>query len=389
MTIDSPTRATDIEAIRQGVRELCARFPATYWRDLDRRSEYPEEFIRAMTAGGWLSVLIPEEYGGAGLGISEGSVILEEINRSGGHAAPCHAQMYIMGTLLRHGNEEQKRRYLPKVAAGDLRLQSFGVTEPNAGSDTTRIQTRAVLKGDRYIINGQKIFISRFQHSDLMLLLTRTTPYEEVKNKTEGMSVFLVDIKAAGKAIEARKLDMMLNHETNELFINDLEVPVENLIGEEGKGFRYLLDGLNAERILVSAGSIGSARWCVAKAAKYASERVVFGRPIGANQGVQFPIARAHVATEAADLMRWRAATLFDAKQRCGAEANMAKYLSSEAAMEAADACIDAHGGYGFAVEYDIERVFRSSRLSRTAPINNNLVLAFIGEHVLGMPKSY
>jgi acyl-CoA dehydrogenase len=382
-------RPAELDAIRGAVRDLCNRFPMTYWRDLDRRDEYPTEFVQAMTDAGWLAALIPEEYGGAGLGVSEASVILEEINRNGGSAAACHAQMYIMGTLLRHGNEEQKRRYLPAIASGKLRLQSFGVTEPNAGSETTRIETFARRSGDRYIVNGQKIFISRFQHSDLLLLLARTTPYDQVANKTEGLSVFLVDIKAAGGAIEARKLEMMINHETNLLYIQDLEVPAGNLIGEEGKGFRYLIDGLNAERILVSAESIGNARWCVEKASRYASQRVVFGRPIGANQGVQFPIARSHVMTEAADLMRWRAAFLFDSQQRCGAEANMAKYLASEAAMEAANACIDAHGGYGFAVESDVERVFRHSRLSRTAPINNNLVLAFIGEHVLGMPKSY
>jgi len=387
--IETADRAANIEAIRDAVRDLCSRFPVTYWRELDRQDEYPTDFVQAMTRAGWLAALIPEDYGGGGLGVSEASVILEQINRSGGTAAACHAQMYIMGTMLRHGSEEQKRHYLPAIASGELRLQSFGVTEPNAGSDTTRIETFARRDGDRYIVNGQKIFISRFQHSDLLLLLARTTPYDQVKNKTEGMSVFLVDIKAAGKSIEARKLEMMINHETNMLFIQDLEVPIENLIGEEGKGFRYLIDGLNAERILVAAESIGNARWCVEKASRYASQRVVFGRPIGANQGVQFPIARSHVMTEAADLMRWRAAALFDAQQRCGAEANMAKYLASEAAMDAANACLDTHGGYGFAVESDVERVFRHSRLSRTAPINNNLVLAFIGEHVLNMPKSY
>jgi acyl-CoA dehydrogenase len=388
--IETANRPAHFDAIREAVRDLCSRFPVTYWRELDRHDEYPTDFVKAMTEAGWLAALIPEEYGGGGLGVSEASIVLEEINRGGGTAAACHAQMYIMGTVLRHGSEEQKRRYLPSIASGELRLQSFGVTEPNAGSETTRIETFARRAGDRYIINGQKIFISRFQHSDLLLLLlARTTPYDQVKNKTEGMSVFLVDIKAAGTSIEARKLEMMINHETNILFIQDLEVPVENLIGEEGKGFRYLIDGLNAERILVASESVGNARWCVEKASSYASQRVVFGRPIGANQGVQFPIARAHVMTEAADLMRWKAAALFDTQQRCGAEANMAKYLASEAAMDAANACLDTHGGYGFAVEFDVERVFRHSRLSRTAPINNNLVLAFIGEHVLGMPKSY
>jgi acyl-CoA dehydrogenase len=311
------------------------------------------------------------------------------VNRRGGNAAACHAQMYIMGTLLRHGSDEQKARYLPRIASGELRLQSMAVTEPNAGSETTRIQTAAIRRGDRYVISGQKVFISRVQHSDLMLLLARTTPYDDVANKTEGMSVFLVDLREANGAIDIRPIELMIDHETNHLFIHDLEVPVENRIGDEGKGFRYLLDGLNAERILVAAEAIGRARWFVDRASRYASQRVVFGRPIGANQGVQFPIARAHVSTEAADLMRYRAAALFEANERCGAEANMAKYLASEAAWEAANACVDAHGGYAFAKEYDVERMFRESRLAKTAPVNNNLVLAFIGEHVLGMPKSY
>jgi len=385
--IETATR--DREAIRQAVAELCARFPDSYWRDVDRRKAYPDEFVKAMTAGGWLAALIPTEYGGAGLPLTDASVILEEVNRRGGNAAACHAQMYIMGTLLRHGSAEQKSRYLPRIASGELRLQSFAVTEPNAGSETTRIQTMAVRRGDRYIVNGQKVFISRVQHSDLMLLLARTTPYDELKDKTQGLSTFLVDLHAAGAAIEVQKLEMMLNHETNSLFIRDLEIPAENLIGEEGKGFRYILDGMNAERILVSAEAIGRARWFVDRASRYASQRVVFGRPIGANQAVQLPIAKAHVATEAADLMRYRAAALFDAKEKCGAEANMAKYLASEAAWEAANACMDTHGGYAFAVDYDIERMFREARLAKTAPVNNNLALAFVAEHILGMPKSY
>ena len=376
-------------AIRDAVLELCRRFPDAYWREVDRARRYPDEFVSAMTAVGWLGALVPEECGGAGLGITEASLILEAINRSGGNAGACHAQMYTMGSVLRHGSEQQKRRYLPGIARGELRLQAFAITEPTAGSETTRIQTRAVRTGDRYVINGQKVFISRVQHSDLMLLLARTTPYEELTNKTEGLSLFLVDLRQAGSAITVRPIEMMVNHETNELFIHDLEVPVEDLIGEEGKGFRYLLDSLNAERILVASESIGRARWFIERASTYATGRVVFGRPIGANQGVQFPIARAHVMTEAADLMRFQAARMFEAKERCGPQANMAKYLASEAAWESANACVDAHGGYAFAVEYDVERMFREARISRTAPVNNNLVLAFVGEHMLGMPKSY
>jgi acyl-CoA dehydrogenase len=382
-------RAPGREAIRQAVADLCERFPDSYWRDVDRKREYPDEFVKAMTAAGWLAALIPEEYGGAGLPLTDASVILEEVNRRGGNAAACHAQMYIMGTLLRHGSAEQKARYLPKIASGELRLQSFAVTEPNAGSETTRIQTTAVRRGDRYVVNGQKVFISRVQHSDLMLLLARTTPYDELRDKTQGLSVFLVDLRTAGDALEVRKLDMMVNHETNSLFFKDLEIPAADLIGEEGRGFRYILDGMNAERILVASQAIGRARWFVDRASRYASQRVVFGRPIGANQGVQLPIARAYVATEAADLMRYRAAALFDANERCGAEANMAKYLASEATWDAANACIDTYGGYGFAVEYDVERMFREARIAKTAPVNNNLALAFIAEHVLGMPKSY
>jgi acyl-CoA dehydrogenase len=335
--------------------------------------------------------LIPTEYGGSGLGIREASVVLEEVNRSGGNSAVCHAQMYIMGTLLRHGSEEQKRRYLPDIASGRLRLQAFGVTEPNSGSETTNIQTNAVHQTGGYRINGEKVFISRAEHSDLLLLIARTTPYDQVSDKTKGLSVFLVPLKEAVAAgtIEIKPLRMMLNHHTTQLFIRDLVVPAENLVGEEGVGFRYLLDGLNAERILIAAESIGDGRWFIERAAEYAKSRVVFGRPIGANQGVQFPIALAHAHVEAADLMRWKAAELFDAGQPCGAEANMAKLLAADAAWEAANACVDTHGGYGFAAEYDVERKFRETRLYKVAPINNNLVLAYVAQHVLGLPKSY
>jgi acyl-CoA dehydrogenase len=382
---------TDLQPIRQAVRELCRRFPDAYWRELDRQRAYPEQFVRALTEAGWLAALIPEQYGGGGLGIAEASVVLEEINRSGGNAAACHAQMYLMGTLLRHGSEEQKRRYLPPIATGELRLQAFAVTEPNAGSETTRIETTAVRRGDRYVVNGQKVFISRAEHSDLLLLLARTTPYDRVADKTDGLSVFVVDLRRAiaDRQIALRPLETMLNHHTTELFIRDLEVPAENLIGQEGLGFRHVLDGWNAERILLAAECIGDGDWFVERGAAYASGRVVFGRPIGANQGVQFPLARAYASVRAADLMRQRAAELFDRGERCGAEANLAKYLASEASWEAANACLDAHGGYGFAVEYDVERKFRETRLYRTAPINNNLVLAYIGQHVLGMPRSY
>lgn len=350
---------------------------------------YPTEFVEALTKAGWLAALIPEEYGGSGLGIGEASVVLEEIQRQGGNAAACHAQMYIMGTLLRHGSAEQKRAYLPRLASGELRLQAFGVTEPTAGSETTRIQTMAVKRGDRYVVNGQKIWTSRYLQSDLMLLLARTTPYDELEDKTRGLSVFLVDIKAAGDTIEAKPIDAMFNHSTNELFIRDLEIPEENLIGEEGMGFRYIIDGWNAERILIGAECIGDARWFIDRAVAYANTRIVFGRPIGQNQGVQLPLARAHANTEAADLMRWKAARLFDAGTPCGPEANMAKLLASEASWEAANVCLDTHGGFGFATEYDIERKFRETRLYKVAPINNNLVLAYVAQHVLGLPKSY
>jgi alkylation response protein AidB-like acyl-CoA dehydrogenase len=382
------TLTDEARALRAGVLEICRRYPGEYWRDLDARREYPEKFVNELMQAGYLAALIPQEYGGAGLGIAEGALILETIHAAGGNAAACHAQMYIMGTLLRHGSPEQKRRYLPKIATGELRLQAFGVTEPNSGSDTTQLETTAVRRGDRYVVNGRKMFISRVLQSDLMLLLARTTPADQVKRRTDGLSVFLVDIRNL-KGLEVRPLRMMMNHSTNALFFDDVEVPADALIGEEGAGFAYILDGMNAERILVGSESIGDGRWFVEKAVAYSSQRVIFGRPIGANQGVQFPIARAHVSVEAAALMRDRAAALFDAGQPCGPEANMAKYLAAEAAWEAANACIDCHGGYGFAEEYDVERKFRECRLYKTAPVNNNLVLAYVGEHVLGMPRSY
>jgi acyl-CoA dehydrogenase len=376
------------DGLRQSVREVCEQFPDTYWRALDAKREYPEEFVRAMSEKRYLAALIPEEYGGLGVDLSQASVILEEINRSGGNAAACHAQMYIMGTVLRHGSEEQKARYLPKIASGALRLQAFGVTEPNSGSDTTKLQTTAVRDGDTYVVNGQKIFISRVLQSDLMLLLARTTPRDKAKKRGEGLSVFLFDIRNL-KGFEIRPLRMMMNHSTNALFFDNMEIPAENLIGEEGQGFAYILDGMNAERILVASESIGDGRWFVDKAVAYSGQRVIFGKPIGTNQGVQFPIARAHMAVEAAALMRTKAAALFDAGQACGPEANMAKYLAAEAAWEAGNACIDCHGGYGYAEEYDVERKFRECRLYKTAPVNQNLVLAYVGEHVLGMPRSY
>ncbi|HEY4441674.1 MAG TPA: acyl-CoA dehydrogenase family protein [Candidatus Elarobacter sp.] len=381
----------DQRALRSAVRDLCSSFGDAYWRELDAERAYPDRFIAALTEAGYLAALIPTEYDGAGLGISEACIILEEVNRSGGNAAACHAQMYIMGTLLRHGNEDQKRRYLPKIASGALRLQAFGVTEPTAGSDTTKISTQAVRRGDRYVVNGQKVWTSRVQHSDLMLLLARTAPAsDDPKQKTAGLSTLLVDLRAAAPgAIDVRPIRTMMNHETNEVFFHDLEVPVENLIGEEGKGFRYILDGMNAERILIAAECVGDGNFFVERAVKYGSERVVFGRPIAQNQGVQFPIARAHAAVQAADLMRRQASALFDAGRPCGAEANTAKLLASEAAWQAANASIDAHGGYGFAEEYDIERKFRETRLYITAPVANNLILSYIGQHVLGMPRSF
>ena len=377
-------------ALKAAVYELCKQYPSAYWQELDAKREYPDALVNDLTKAGYLAVLIPQEYGGAGLGIMEGALILEEINRSGGNAGACHAQMYIMGTLLRHGSEEQKRTYLPKIATGELRLQAFGVTEPNAGSDTTKLQTTAIRKGDKYVVNGQKMFISRVLQSDLMLLLARTTPVGQVKKKTDGLSVFLIDIRPLkGKGLDVRPLRMMMNHSTNALFFDNMEIPASSLVGQEGKGFSYILDGMNAERILVASDSLGDARWFIEKAVAYSSQRVIFGKPIGANQGVQFPIAKAHMAVEAADLMRTKAAKMFDAGIPCGPEANMAKYLGSEAAIDAGNACIDCHGGYGFAEEYDIERKYRESRLYRAAPINNNLVMAYVGEHVLGMPRSY
>ena len=381
--------STEQQQIRDETRKVCKDFPDSYWREVDRNKAYPEAFVRKLSELGWLAALIPEEYGGTGLGITEASIILEEINHSGGVATACHAQMYTMGTLLRHGNEEQKKRYLPQIATGALRLQAFGVTEPNAGSESTKIETTAARQGDKYLINGQKIFISRVLQSDLMLLLARTTAYDALEDKTRGLSVFIVDLREAKGKLEVKPLDLMINHHTNALFFDNVEVPLENLIGQEGMGFRYIIDGWNAERILVAAEAIGDGRWFVERAAKYTSERVVFGRPIGSNQGVQFPIAKAYANIEAADLVRYQAATKFDRKEKCGAEANLAKYLASEAAWEAANACLTAHGGYGFAAEYDVERKFRETRLLTIAPISNNLVLAYLGQHVLGMPKSY
>lgn len=381
--------AEDLQAIRENVRALCRDFPDTYWREADKKGEYPHDFVKALTESGYLAVLIPEEYGGSGLGITEAGIILEEINHSGGNSGACHAQMYTMGTLLRHGSEEQKRRYLPGIAKGELRLQAFAVTEPNAGSETTRIETRAVRKGNSYIVNGQKIFISRAKQSDLMLLLARTTPYSEVQDKTQGISVFVVDMREVKGNLEIRPLDVMVNHHTNTIFMEDMEIPASSLIGEEGKGFRYIIDGWNAERILVASEAIGDGHWYIERASSYASERVVFGRPIGVNQGVQFPIAKAYAHVEAADLMRFDAAAKFDRKEKCGAEANMAKLLASEAAWEAAEVCLTTYGGYGFARDYDVERKFRETRLLTVAPVSNNLILAFLGQNVLKMPKSY
>jgi len=377
------------QAIRDAIRKLCSDFPDAYWRQTDAEGAYPLEFVDTLTESGYLACLIPEEYGGSGLGITEASIILEEINRSGGNAGACHAQMYTMGTLLRHGSEAQKEAFLPRIASGELRLQTFAVTEPNAGSETTRIATFARRDGDRYVVNGQKIFISRAQHSDLMLLLARTTPYEELANKTHGLSVFLVDMRDIQGKLEVRPLDMMVNHHTCALFFDDVEIPAQNLIGEEGMGFRYIIDGWNAERILVAAEAIGDGRWFTDRSVRYTSERKVFGAPIGGNQGVQFPIAKAYAQIEAADLMRFHAAAKFDRSEKCGAEANMAKYLASEAAWEAANACMVAHGGYAFARDYDVERKFRETRLLSIAPVSNNLVLAFLGQNVLGMPRSY
>lgn len=382
--------AGQYEDIRDAVRDLCSQFSAEYFRKIDEVRGYPAEFVDALTQAGWLAALIPQEYGGSGLSLTEASVIMEEINRSGGNSGACHGQMYNMGTVLRHGSEEQKQRWLPKIASGELRLQSMAVTEPTTGTDTTRIQTTAVKKDGRYIVNGQKVWISRIQHSDLMVLLARTTPLDQVKKKVDGMSIFMVDLRTAiGNGLTVQPILNMVNHETNELFFENLEIPEENLIGEEGKGFRYILDGLNAERALIAAECIGDGYWFIDKVTKYVNERVVFGRPIGQNQGVQFPIAKAYVNLEAANLMRYQACALFDAHQNCGAQANMAKMLAADASWEAANACLQFHGGFGFACEYDIERKFRETRLYQVAPISTNLILSYIGEHVLGMPRSF
>jgi acyl-CoA dehydrogenase len=376
--------------LRSAVRDLCKAFPDAYWRDLDARRAYPDAFVKALTEAGYLAALIPEEFGGSGLGISEASVILEEINRCGGNSGACHAQMYTMGTLLRHGSDAQKREFLPRIASGELRLQAFGVSEPTTGSDTTQLKTSAVRKGDTYVIRGQKIWISRAEHSDLLLLIVRTTPIPEVKKRTDGLSVLLVDLRAAiGHGLTIRPIRTMMNHATTELFFDDLEVPVSTLVGEEGKGFRYLIDGLNAERILIAAECVGDGRWFIERATRYATDRVVFGRPIGQNQGVQFPIARAHVNIEAADLMRIHAAEKFDRGEPCGAEANMAKLLAAEASWEAANVTVQTFGGFGFAEEYDVERKFRETRLYQVAPISTNLILTYVAEHVLGLPRSY
>jgi acyl-CoA dehydrogenase len=380
----------DFPELRASVGRICENFPGLYWRELDNRSGYPTEFVTALTEAGFLGALIPEEYGGSGLPLRAAAVILEQINASGCTASPAHAQMYIMGTLLRHGNEEQKRRYLPSIASGKLRLQAFGVTEPTTGSDTTKLKTRAERQGDVYVVNGQKIWTSRALHSDLMLLLARTTPVDQVKRRTDGLSVFLVDLREAkGNGIEIRPIKALINHNTTEVFIEDLKVPVANLIGEEGKGFQYILDGMNAERILVASECVGDGRWLLGKGVAYANERQVFGRPIGQNQGIQFPLARAYADLEAADMICRRAAALFQAGYPCGADANMAKLLASEATWKAAEATLQTHGGFGFAQEYDIERKWREVRLYQTAPISTNLVLAYLAQHVLGLPRSY
>jgi acyl-CoA dehydrogenase len=378
------------DEIRSAVRALCAQFPDEYFRKIDLERGYPEEFVRALTDAGWLAALIPQEYGGSGLSLAEASVIMEEINRSGGNSGACHGQMYVMNVLVRHGSQQQREFYLPKIASGELRLQSMAVTEPTTGTDTTKLKTTAVRKGDRYVINGQKVWTSRVRHSELMLLLARTTPLSEVKKKSEGLSVFMVDLREAiGKGLNLRPIENMVNHETSELFFDDLEVPVENLIGEEGKGFKYILDGLNAERVLIAAECIGDGRWFIERASRYAKDRIVFDRPIGQNQGVQFPLAESHIEVEAASLMRFRACELYDTRKPCGAEANMAKYLAAKASWEAGNACLQTHGGFGFACEYDVERKFRETRLYQVAPISTNLILSYIAEHVLGLPKSY
>lgn len=376
--------------IRDAVRALCAEFPDEYHRKIDEKRGYPEEFVKALTRAGWMAALIPEEYGGSNLGLTEATVIMEEINRAGGNSGACHGQMYNMNTLIRHGSEEQRQTYLPRIASGELRLQSMGVTEPTTGTDTTKIKTTAVKKGDRYVINGQKVWISRVQHSDLMILLARTTPLADVKKKSEGLSIFIVDIKEAmASGMTVRPILNMVNHETNELFFDNLEIPAENLIGEEGQGFRYILTGLNAERTLIAAECIGDGYWFIDRVTKYVSERNVFGRPIGQNQGVQFPIAESFIEVEAANLMRFEAARLYDERQPCGAQANMAKYLAAKASWEAANACLQFHGGFGFASEYDIERKFRETRLYQVAPISTNLILSYVAEHILDLPRSF
>ncbi|MFM0060375.1 acyl-CoA/acyl-ACP dehydrogenase [Paraburkholderia phytofirmans] len=384
------TQQDSFQDIREAVRDLCLQFSGEYFRKIDEARGYPEEFVDALTKAGWLAALIPQDFGGSGLGLTEASVIMEEINRAGGNSGACHGQMYNMGTLLRHGSEEQKQNYLPKIACGDLRLQSMGVTEPSTGTDTTKIKTTAERRGDRYVINGQKVWISRVQHSDLMILLARTTPLADVKKKSEGMSIFIVDLREAiGHGMTVQPILNMVNHETNELFFDNLEIPAENLIGEEGQGFKYILDGLNAERTLIAAECIGDGYWFVDKVTEYAKERIVFGRPIGQNQGVQFPIARSFINVEAASLMRFEAARRFDAHQPCGAQANMAKLLAADASWEAANACLQFHGGFGFACEYDVERKFRETRLYQVAPISTNLILSYVAEHILGLPRSF
>jgi acyl-CoA dehydrogenase len=380
----------DHQELRDAVRALCAGFDSSYWQRIDEQRAYPEAFVDALTKAGWLAALIPTQYGGSGLGLAQASVIMEEINLSGGNAGSCHGQMYNMGTLLRHGSDQQKEHYLPKIASGEWRLQSMAVTEPTTGTDTTQLKTTAVKQGDSYVVNGQKVWISRVQHSDFMILLARTTPLIQVKKKSEGMSIFIVDVNAAlAKGMTLKPIRNMVNHETNEVFFDQLEIPADNLIGEEGKGFSYILDGLNAERILIAAECIGDAYWFVDRARSYASERVVFGRPIGQNQGVQFPIADAYMETEAANLMRWKACELFDAHQPCGSQANMSKYLAAKASWEAANVCMQTLGGFGFASEYDVERKFRETRLYQVAPISTNLIYAYMAEHVLGLPRSF
>ncbi len=389
MTHDIP-RPDAHQALREALRDLCKPFDSAYWQAVDEARAYPEAFVKALTEAGWLAAMIPTEYGGSGLGLTEASVIMEEINLSGGNAGSCHGQMYNMGTLLRHGSAAQKALYLPKIASGEWRLQSMAVTEPSTGTDTTQLKTTAIRRGDRYVVNGQKVWISRVQHSDWMILLARTTPLSQVARKSEGMSVFIVDLQQAlGQGMSVKPIRNMVNHETNEVFFDELEIPADNLIGQEGQGFRYILDGLNAERSLIAAECIGDAYWFVDKARRYANERQVFGRPIGQNQGIQFPLSESYIETEAANLMRFRACALFDAGQPCGAEANMAKYLAAKASWEAANVCLQTHGGFGFAAEYDVERKFRETRLYQVAPISTNLIHAYIAEHVLGLPRSF